>query len=59
MRDTTHHPKILVLAGSARLDSVNRKPVRDASDFESAMRDAKDATLLLVNRQGSTMYLAV
>jgi serine protease Do len=41
------------------IQEVNRHPVRDASDFESAMRNAKDATLLLVNRQGSTMYLAV
>jgi serine protease Do len=41
------------------IQEVNRKPVRDTSDFESAMRNAKDATLLLVNRQGSTMYLAV
>jgi serine protease Do len=41
------------------IQEVNRHPVRDASDFESAMRNAKDATLLLVNRQGGTMYLAV
>ena len=41
------------------IQEVNHKPVRNTSDFESAMRNAKDATLLLVNRQGSTMYLAV
>jgi serine protease Do len=41
------------------IQEVNHKPVRTTSDFESAMRTAKDATLLLVNRQGSTMYLAV
>jgi len=41
------------------IQEVNRKPVHDTSDFESAMRNAKDATLLLVNRQGNTMYLAV
>ena len=41
------------------IQEVNHKPVRNTSDFESAMRDAKDATLLLVNRQGNTMYLAV
>jgi serine protease Do len=41
------------------IQEVNHKPVRSTSDFESAMRNAKDATLLLVNRQGSTMYLAV
>jgi hypothetical protein len=38
---------------------VNHKPVRNTSDFESAMRDSTDTALLLVNRQGSTMYLAV
>jgi len=41
------------------IQEVNHKPVRNNSDFESAMRNTKDATLLLVNRQGSTMYLAV
>ena len=41
------------------IQEVNHKPVRNTSDFEAAMRNAKDATLLLVNRQGSTMYLAV
>jgi serine protease Do len=41
------------------IQEVNHKPVRNTVDFESAMRNAKDATLLLVNRQGSTMYLAV
>ena len=41
------------------IQEVNHKPVRNTSDFESAMRNATDATLLLVNRQGSTMYLAV
>ena len=41
------------------IQEVNHKAVRNTADFESAMRDAKDATLLLVNRQGSTMYLAV
>jgi serine protease Do len=41
------------------IQEVNHKAVRNTSDFESAMRNAKDATLLLVNRQGTTMYLAV
>jgi len=41
------------------IQEVNRKPVRNTSDFESAMRNSKDTNLLLVNRQGSTMYLAV
>ena len=41
------------------IQEVNHKPVRNTADFESAMRNAKDGTLLLVNRQGTTMYLAV
>jgi serine protease Do len=41
------------------IQEVNHKAVRNTADFESAMRNANDATLLLVNRQGSTMYLAV
>jgi len=41
------------------IQEVNHKPVRNTADFEAAMRNAKDAALLLVNRQGSTMYLAV
>lgn len=41
------------------IQEVNHKPVRNTSDFESAMRNEKDVSLLLVNRQGSTMYLAV
>jgi serine protease Do len=41
------------------IQEVNRKPVRNTADFESAMRNSKDQTLLLVNRQGSTLYVAV
>ncbi|HWC99059.1 MAG TPA: DegQ family serine endoprotease [Candidatus Sulfopaludibacter sp.] len=41
------------------IQEVNHKAVRNTQDFESAMRTTKDATLLLVNRQGNTMYLAV
>jgi serine protease Do len=41
------------------IQEVNRKPVHDASDFAAAMRNAKDQTLLLVNRQGNTIYVAV
>lgn len=41
------------------IQEVNRKPVRNTSDFEAAMRNSKDQTLLLVNRQGSTIYVAV
>jgi serine protease Do len=41
------------------IQEVNRQPVRNAQDFERAMRASKDETLLLVNRQGHTMYVAV
>jgi len=38
---------------------VNRQPVKNTSDFERAMRNSKDETLLLVNRQGTTLYVTV
>jgi len=41
------------------IQEVNRKPIHNASDFASAMRDTKGQALLLVNHQGSTMYVAV
>jgi serine protease Do len=41
------------------IQEVNHTPVRNTADFDSAVRDAKDGVLLLVNRQGTTMYLAV
>ena len=39
------------------IQEVNRQPVKNTSDFERAMRSSKDKPLLLVNRNGSTMYL--
>jgi serine protease Do len=41
------------------IQEVNRQPVKNTSEFEHAMRNSKDQTLLLVNRQGNTMYVAV
>jgi serine protease Do len=41
------------------IQQVNRQPVKNTSEFEHAMRASKDETLLLVNRQGTTMYVAV
>src|SRR5271157_828925 len=41
------------------IQEVNRKPVGNTSDFERAVSGSKEATLLLVNRHGSTQYLAV
>ncbi|HXS97565.1 MAG TPA: DegQ family serine endoprotease [Candidatus Limnocylindrales bacterium] len=38
---------------------VNRKPVNNAQEFEHAVRNSKDQALLLVNRQGQTMYITV
>jgi serine protease Do len=41
------------------IQEVNRQPIKNTSDFERAMHNSKDQTLLLVNRQGGTMYVAV
>jgi serine protease Do len=41
------------------IQEVNRQPVRNTADFARAMSSSKNETLLLVNRQGRTMYVAV
>jgi serine protease Do len=41
------------------IQEVNHKAVRNTAEFEAAMRNSKDQTLLLVNHKGSTMYIAV
>jgi len=41
------------------IQEVNRKPVKNAADFEAAVRNSKDGTLLLVNRDGHTIYVGV
>lgn len=41
------------------IQEVNRNPVRTESDFEKAVGSANGSNLLLVNRNGNTMYLAV
>jgi serine protease Do len=41
------------------IQEVNRKPVKNTSDFERAVAASKEETLLLVNRKGNTMFLAV
>jgi len=38
---------------------VNRKPVHNTAEYEQALKHSSAETLLLVNRQGSTLYLAV
>ena len=41
------------------IQEVNRQPIRNMAEFERAMRSSKGSKpLLLVNRNGSTMYLA-
>ncbi len=40
------------------IQEVNRQPVKNTSDFKRAIRASKDKPVLLVNRRGSTMYLA-
>jgi serine protease Do len=41
------------------IQEVNRKPVKNVAEFEAAVRNSKDGTLLLVNRDGHTTYVAV
>jgi serine protease Do len=41
------------------IQEVNHKQIRNTADFEAAMRGTRDQALLLVNRQGSTLYVAV
>jgi serine protease Do len=40
------------------IQEVNHKAVHNTTEFDAAMRNAGDAPLLLVDRQGNTMYLA-
>ena len=41
------------------IQEVNRQPVRNIAEFEAAVRNSKDGTLLLVNRDGHTVYVGV
>ena len=41
------------------IQEVNRQPVRTAADFERALNRSKSDNVLLVNRQGTTMYVTV
>jgi serine protease Do len=41
------------------IQEVNHQPVHNTAEFQRALRHSGDETLLLVNRQGNTMYLAV
>jgi len=41
------------------IQEVNRKPVKNVAEFEQAMRSAGPEPLLLANRQGNTLYIAL
>jgi len=41
------------------IQEVNHQAVHNTDEFQKALRHAGDETLLLVNRQGNTLYLAV
>ena len=40
------------------IQEVNRQPVKNVSEFQSAMKRAGNDPLLLVNRQGQTLFIA-
>jgi serine protease Do len=40
------------------IQEVNRKPVQNKEQFDAAMRKSGENPLLLVNRQGNTLFLA-
>jgi len=41
------------------IQEVNRRPVKNVAEFEAAVRNSKDGTLLLVNRGGHTIFVGV
>ncbi|HEV8416427.1 MAG TPA: DegQ family serine endoprotease [Bryobacteraceae bacterium] len=41
------------------IQEVNRRPVKNVAEFEAAVRNSKDGTLLLVNRDGHTVFVGV
>lgn len=41
------------------IQEVNRTPVKNVSDFERSLANSKEEALLLVNRNGSRLYLTV
>ena len=41
------------------IQEINHQPVRNTADFERVMHNSKQENLLLVNRQGHTVYVAV
>lgn len=57
--DPTSHAADAGLQQGDVIQQVNHKPVKNTSEFEHALRSSKEDNLLLVNRNGSTMFLAV
>ncbi len=41
------------------IQEVNRRPVKNVAEYEAAVRNSKDGTLLLVNRGGHTVFVGV
>jgi len=41
------------------IQEVNRRPVKNVAEFEAAIRNSKDGSLLLVNRDGHTIYVGL
>jgi serine protease Do len=41
------------------IQEVNRRPVKNVAEFEAAVRNSKEGTLLLVNRDGHTVFVGV
>jgi len=41
------------------IQEVNRRPVKNVAEYEAAVRNSKEGTLLLVNRGGHTVFVGV
>jgi serine protease Do len=59
--DPSSHAADAGLRAGDVIQQVNRQPVKSVQDFDHAMASAKagDPTLLLVNREGTTLFVAV
>jgi serine protease Do len=59
--DPSSHAADAGLRAGDVIQQVNRKPVKSVQDFDHAMASAAkdDPTLLLVNREGNTLFVAV
>ena len=59
--DPSSHAADAGLRAGDVIQQVNRQPVKNVRDFDHAMSSAKkdDPTLLLINREGNTLFVAV